>query len=236
MSYVDLKHLLADLTLETARNPGGAQWAAVALACAELATPEHPQIAVQVCLSRARALAGSFDRQPATDDITRLVRAGLLKRAGDVLVVPARFVPYLDYCKRQSARVLAAAADLRTAASPLDVGIALFNAGLFFECHEWLEGIWKATTDASRDFYHGIIQVAAAFYHFEKRNRHGSRTLLEKGLWRLRPYPDAYLDVELARLKTDLAPWAAHFTGGPRPAGYPRIAHKERGSSAGVTG
>ncbi|MEK6556862.1 MAG: DUF309 domain-containing protein, partial [Candidatus Margulisiibacteriota bacterium] len=49
-------------------------------------------------------------------------------------------------------------------------GILLFNSGLFFECHEYLEDVWRPTTGPERNFYHGIIQAAAAFYHFEKNN------------------------------------------------------------------
>lgn len=230
MSYVDLKHLLADLALEAVRDPEQASWIAAAVACAELASAEQPRIVRRECLRRAAVLAAPFGWSPSEADVTRLVRAGLFSAREDLIVLPEGFVPHLAYFKQQSARTLKALADLRgtdTAQSPeakaVRTGAALFNAGLFFECHEWFEGVWKATRGEARDFYHGIVQVAAAFYHYEKRNLHGGRTLLGKGLARLAGYPARYLGVELDRLRRDLERWAAHFEGDPRPADYPRI-------------
>ena len=102
------------------------------------------------------------------------------------------------------------------------------------------EALWKAAQGEAKDFYHGLVQVAAAFYHYEKGNLHGSRTLLGKGLAHLRPFPDAYLGIDLERLRRDLRPWGDHFEGGRRPSDFPRLtmrsAPKEEGSSGGVTG
>ncbi len=230
MSYVELKHLLADLALEAVQDPEHATWTAVSLACAELASQEKPQMDRSECLRRAAVLAAPLGWNPSESDITRLVRAGLLATRGDRIVLPDAFVPHLAYFKRQSERVLKAVAELREGraelsaeAQNLRTGAALFNAGLFFECHEWFEGVWKATQGEAKEFYHGIVQAAAAFYHYEKRNLHGSRTLLGKGLARLAGYPGSYLGVELVRFRRELARWATHFAGGPRPANYPRI-------------
>lgn len=230
MSYVDLKHALADLALEAIQRPEKAAWVPVALACAELASPTQPRVIWRDCLKRATTLSAPFGWKPTKRDLARLVKAGLFSGRGDLIVLAPRFVPHLAYFKRQTARMLKAIAEIRGSQDILspeektvNLGGVLFNAGLFFESHEWLEGIWKTTKGPSTDFYHGLIQTAAAFYHYEKGNVHGSRTLLGKGLAKLAGYPEAYLGIDLGRLKADLSGWTAHFTGGPRPADFPRI-------------
>lgn len=234
MSYVDLKHLLADLALEAIQQPEKAAPIAVALACAELASPKQPRVIWRECLKRATTLSAPFGWKPTKRHLSRLVKAGLFSGRGDLIVLTPGFVPHLTYFKRQTARVLKAIAEIRgsqNALSPeektVNLGAVLFNSGLFFESHEWLEGVWKTTKGPSTDFYHGLIQSAAAFYHYEKGNLPGSRTLLEKGLTKLAGYPDAYLGIDLGRLKADLSGWAAHFAGGPRPADFPRIQKAE---------
>ena len=238
MSYVDLKHLLAALALEAVRDPAEAGWLAVAIACAELATVEQPRVLWRECLKRAAVLAGPFGWTPGEGDIRRLVTRGLFsERADDLLVLPDRFLPHLAYFHRHAPRVLKAIGELHgPEVSPdvpheVRVGAALFNAGLFFECHEWFEGLWKASEGERRDFFHGIVQAAAAFYHFEKDNVHGYRTLLRKGRRRLAPYPPQFLGVDLGRFEEGLARWAAHFEGGPRPDDYPRVYLLPRGDA-----
>ena len=230
MSYVDLKHLLADLALQAVRSPAEAGWLAVAVACAEFATGEQPRVPWSDCLKRAATLAAPHGWTPSAADIRRLITVGLFAdRGDDVIVLPDRFLPHLAYFHRHAPRVLKAVAELRgpdvlpEVPNEVRVGAALFNAGLFFECHEWFEGLWKATEGERKEFYHGIVQAAAAFYHYEKGNMHGCRTLLRKGRRRLAPYPAQFLGVDLARLETSLAQWAAHFAGGPRSDDYPRI-------------
>ena len=38
-----------------------------------------------------------------------------------------------------------------------------FNGQQYFEAHEALEDLWRATQDDRRDFYKGLIQTAAVF-------------------------------------------------------------------------
>lgn len=230
MSYVDLKHRLSELALEAVQQPDKAAWVAVALACAELATPEQPRIIWRDCLERASTLSAPFGWKPTKRHLSRLVDAGLFKDQGELVVFPPQFAPHLTYFKRQTARLLKAIAELRGNGARLSadekavhLGGVLFNSGLFFETHEYLEGIWKTRKGPAVDFYHGLIQVAAAFYHYEKGNLHGSRTLLRKALRKLVNYPTSYLGVDLGRLKSDLSGWTAHFAGGPRPTDFPRI-------------
>jgi predicted metal-dependent hydrolase len=97
-------------------------------------------------------------------------------------------------------------------------GIAEFNAGRYFECHDTLEDLWSGIRGPSRDFFQGLIQVAVAFHHLTRGNRVGAGSLLGRALRRLEGYPDRYLGFDLAAHRTELRGWAervARDTPGP---------------------
>jgi len=210
MSYVDLKHLLADLALEAVRDPSRAAWVRPLAAYAAAATPNQPTVKV-----------------PHVEGIARLVDARLLEHRNGRVRCRGKFVPYLAYLQQQTGRLAAAIDHLASSSAPrgvpddLVVGAALFNAGLYFEAHELLETTWRAAAGPERDFYHGIVQAAAAFYHFEKRNMHGARTLLAKSIRRLAPYPSSYLGVDVAHLGIVLTEWQEYLTAPRDTAAHP---------------
>ncbi|MCE9506837.1 MAG: DUF309 domain-containing protein [Alphaproteobacteria bacterium] len=45
---------------------------------------------------------------------------------------------------------------------------ACFNRQEYFEAHEVLEGLWLECKDGRRDFYKGLIQVAAVFVKLQQ--------------------------------------------------------------------
>jgi hypothetical protein len=67
-------------------------------------------------------------------------------------------------------------------------GVALFNAVRYWHAHEAWETLWRAAPDDERDFYQGLIQVAAGLLHLQRRTRRGARNKLAEGLARLEPY------------------------------------------------
>jgi len=230
MSYVDLKHLLADLALEAVRDPERALWAPVAAAYGTLAEESRPAFPWSALRTKAEEFGRGFDWHPTIDDAQRLVERGLLVRRGDEFTIREPFLPFLEYLRRQTSRLLDALRLVRTLGpqgdeAELRRGVALFNAGLYFECHELLEGVWRATPGPERAFYHGIVQAAAAFYHYEKHNLHGARTLLTKGLQKLEGFPDHYRGVNLGAFRRALRSWLAHFKEGTSnvPAVVPTI-------------
>lgn len=221
MSYVDLKHLLADLALEAVRDPDRAVWAPVAAAYGALASEEHRAVPWDTMRRKAEEFGRGFDWHPTLDDAQRLVERGLLARRNGEFALKSPFLPFLAYLRRQTSRLLDALKQVRMLApkgnaAELRRGIALFNAGLYFECHELLEGVWRATPGPERAFYHGVVQVAAAFYHYEKRNFHGARTLLTKGLQKLEEFPDQYREVDLGAFRGLLRSWLERFNAGTR--------------------
>src|SRR3972149_3526254 len=57
-------------------------------------------------------------------------------------------------------------------------GIRLFNEEYFFEAHEHLEDLWHVERGEPRLFLQGLIQVCAAFHHFQNGNLAGAVALL----------------------------------------------------------
>lgn len=310
MSYVGLKHLLAELALEAVRDPAGAHWPPVVSAYAALAASVPAgRVPRAEVLAHAAALAHPPAPPPTGADLEHLISRGLLFAPDDRTVALREvFLPHAAYLRRQAPRLLGAWADLRRSAAPdagaagdrpaavetaavetgaasergaspragagaetgaaadagarevstaadeptgvgagaatdtgaaataeaatgvaaaagapeeVRIGAALFNHGLFFECHEWFEGVWKAAAGPERDLYQGLVQAAAAFYHFEKGNRHGRVVLLRKARGRLARYPARVLGFDLGGFADALARWEAHFNGGPQPEAYP---------------
>jgi predicted metal-dependent hydrolase len=88
-----------------------------------------------------------------------------------------------------------------------DRGVAQFNAGLFYECHDTLEEVWSGLRGPSRDFLQGLIQVAVGFYHLGNENLVGAERLWSRALKRLEGYPAGYGGLDLGALRTSVEEW-----------------------------
>ena len=86
-------------------------------------------------------------------------------------------------------------------------GLILFNAAQFFEAHEVLEDVWRAAPEPERKFLQGLIQIAVALHHHSTGNVIGCRSLLQRGLRNLAPYPDRHSRVELALFRDAVEQW-----------------------------
>jgi hypothetical protein len=79
-----------------------------------------------------------------------------------------------------------------------------FNAGEFFEQHETLELLWRATPGEIRHLYEGILQVGVGMHHLLKnRNFHGAAVKLDHGIRLLEAFPGRCHGVDVARLIGD---------------------------------
>lgn len=79
-------------------------------------------------------------------------------------------------------------------------GIRLFNEGYFFEAHDVLEEVWIVRTGSEKIFYQGLIQIAAGLYKVVMKNQGGARSLLAKGLEKLRAVSDLDTPLDTERL------------------------------------
>jgi DUF309 family protein family protein len=113
-------------------------------------------------------------------------------------------------------------------ADMFDGGIRLFNRRKFFEAHEALEAVWLKAEGDDKVLLHGLIQIAAAFHHFQRRNVPGFRSLLEKGSRKLERFGEERDGIDLGRLGEAIRRWGAYLGGDRRvhrdtPPPWPRI-------------
>jgi hypothetical protein len=81
-----------------------------------------------------------------------------------------------------------------------------FNAGEFFEQHETLELLWRATPGEIRHLYEGILQVGVGMHHLlVNHNFHGAAVKLDHGIRLLEAFPDVCHGVDVDRLRRDAA-------------------------------
>ena len=78
--------------------------------------------------------------------------------------------------------------------------MALFNGVRYWHAHEAWETLWRAADEEDRDFYQGLIQVAAGLLHLQRRNARGARNKLSEGLAKLKKYEPAYRDLAISEL------------------------------------
>jgi hypothetical protein len=216
VGYVRLKHTLSALALDALDHRearGVVAW--LAAYCDRLSG-----CAAKTLVDGFRQPRSALDARGRTaprQDANRQAGSALhalFEWGRDTVTLRPEFQPYAPYMDRQVHRLRTALAGLLARPGVMRRAAALFNNGLFFECHEFLEDIWRAAPAADRGFYHGVILIAAAFYHHEKGNLHGTRVKLRQGLVYLRPFlPHAHgvrLNVWMARL----APWQQRIDAG----------------------
>jgi predicted metal-dependent hydrolase len=79
-------------------------------------------------------------------------------------------------------------------------GVALFNGLRYWHAHEVWETLWRAAEDEDRDFYQGLIMVAAGLLHLQRRNARGARNKLDEGLAKLKNYEPAHRGLVVTEL------------------------------------
>jgi hypothetical protein len=101
-------------------------------------------------------------------------------------------------------------------------GIALFNKGEYFACHDVWEELWSDILGEERDFIKGLIHVTVAMHHFSEGNPGGGRKMSRSAIAYLSKYPADYLMLDVGRLLADLDAngWQAEVNG-RRPALLP---------------
>lgn len=123
---------------------------------------------------------------------------------------PASIRTYIDNRLAAYGQVLA---DLCTHRphDPLDVAFLVWDRGLFFETHEYLEQFWMTADGDHKTLLQALIRAAGAYVHLEQGNLKGAQRIAAKAMAaletlkdRLAPHadPQVLLD-KLARLDPD---------------------------------
>ncbi|WP_071518322.1 DUF309 domain-containing protein [Geitlerinema sp. PCC 9228] len=84
-------------------------------------------------------------------------------------------------------------------------GVAEFNQGEYYACHDTLEELWMEATEPNKTFYQGILQLSVSLYHLHNENLRGAAILLGESIKRLQNYEPNYEGVEVDRLLEESA-------------------------------
>jgi predicted metal-dependent hydrolase len=79
-------------------------------------------------------------------------------------------------------------------------GIELFNSGEFLRCHDYLEELIPLESGQAAEFFHGLMELAAACYHLKQGNIFGARYLLISAIDLLAPCRPSYQGIDVERL------------------------------------
>jgi predicted metal-dependent hydrolase len=104
-------------------------------------------------------------------------------------------------------------------------GLALFNAGEYFEAHEVLEDLWRATAGDDRRFYQGLIQLAVVLHHLRRGNAVGAGNVLATCRGHLEPYRPEWRGISVDGLLAFVERIAAMLAAGvvALPPAVPRL-------------
>jgi hypothetical protein len=106
-----------------------------------------------------------------------------------------------------------------------------FHCGAFFEDQEHWESVWLMVEEPEKTFVQGLIQVAAAFHHFQRGNCAGAISLLRSALRRLDGYAPAFAGIAVEPLCTTVLLWleALGTVSQSPPPPLPQLQLAERG-------
>ena len=102
-------------------------------------------------------------------------------------------------------------------------GVALFNRGDFFACHEVWEELWLRSTGAEKIFYQGLIQTAVAILHAERGNSRGASSTWRKAHAKLAMLPVRHQGIALGELLDAVAKFLADASASAELPARPRI-------------
>jgi hypothetical protein len=91
--------------------------------------------------------------------------------------------------------------------SELAEGLRCYRSRKFFDAHEHWEGVWLRCAEPEKTFLQALIQIAAAFHHFQRRNEIGTASLLRAALRRLQSYPSEFGGVAIEPLRQSIRAW-----------------------------
>lgn len=96
-------------------------------------------------------------------------------------------------------------------------GVEQFNRGDFFDAHETWEALWLGTSGSEKVFLQALIQLAAAFHHWQRGNCRGALSLLRRGTEKLSTFPSSYGGIRIDPLRNQGKRWAEELASGQTP-------------------
>lgn len=84
-----------------------------------------------------------------------------------------------------------------------EIGLELFNRGLYFEAHEELEAAWRAEHGPIRDLYRAILQIGLGYLQIQRKRYIGAVKMFRRCKRWLEPFSDHCRGIDLAKLRED---------------------------------
>lgn len=150
-------------------------------------------------------------------NFTQLSKHVYLKRLfvfglGSSIRLKGRYAKHQQFICRKTKAYLKLVSCLRAQAEKIDdeletevkIGVMLFNQGLFFEGHEFLEQTWLKEKGREKAFLKGLIHACVAFYHLEHQNIKGAVNYLKRSSARLKEFEQTFLGIDVGRFLSDI--------------------------------
>jgi hypothetical protein len=90
--------------------------------------------------------------------------------------------------------------DITTVDAEYQRGLALAQAGEWFEAHEAFEAAWRACPGEERDFFQGLVHVVVSVYQHGRGRPVAEGRQRAKALRRLAPFTPAHRGLDVAAL------------------------------------
>jgi predicted metal-dependent hydrolase len=87
----------------------------------------------------------------------------------------------------------------------LEHGLALIREGRYFEAHEELELVWRASEASERGFYQGLVHVAVAWYQAGRGRPIATGSQLDKATRRLAAFAPEHRGVDVSGVLAQVA-------------------------------
>jgi uncharacterized protein len=106
----------------------------------------------------------------------------------------------------------------------LAAGLACYRRQEFFEAHEHWELEWLRLEEPEKSFLQAIIQITAAFHHWQRGEADGTLSLLRRAERRLAACPAEFGGIAVEPLRAEIAAWLRGIESVSVPQRFPVIA------------
>lgn len=102
-------------------------------------------------------------------------------------------------------------------------GLACYRRQEFFAAHEHWELVWLRLDEPEKSFLQAIIQITAAFHHWQRGEADGTVSLLRRVQRRLAACPAEFGGIAVEKLRAEIAEWLRGIESGNAPEIFPGI-------------
>lgn len=152
----------------------------------------------RLCRNVRNSLSESFRKALAQRRILPVQRAAEALSADPL---PESVIAYIDH-RMDLYRQTLADLGARQLEQPLAIALAIWDRGLFFEMHEYLEPFWMAARGGEKRFLQALIRAAGAYIHLERGKVAAARRLAGKAVSVLESCPERLAPFTSPRILT----------------------------------